>query len=202
MARSRFADQGLSGGVDVSRPHGEDEVARPGQLPQGRRHLRQGGAVAGPWDPGRQILGGDADVIGLPGGIDLCQQGHVRLLEHLYKVIEERRRAGVGVGLEGADYPLIAQSVRGIQQRLQLAWVMGVVVIDLRAANAPLLLEAAPRPAEVPQSALHRLSGHPQGGGGGGGGQGVLYIMEPGHPQGDMGKPLPPQDDVKAGQPL
>ena len=104
------------------------------------------------------------------------------------------------MGLEGADHPLVPQGAGGIQQGLQLAGVVGVVVKDLRPMEAALVLQAAARPPKGVQPLLHRPGGDPQGDGRGGGGQGVFHIVNPRHPQGYMGKGLPPVHHVEGGQ--
>ena len=84
----------------ISGAHGDDHVPFPDVLPQESRHIRQRFTVNRAGNPLRQIGGGDAAGIPLPGGIDFRQNHHIRLLQLPDEVIKQRLGAGIGVGLE------------------------------------------------------------------------------------------------------
>ena len=58
-------------GVDVPRPHSEDEVAGLGQAAQGSGDVVQGGTVDTAGNLLGQVPGGDAQGVDLPGGLNL-----------------------------------------------------------------------------------------------------------------------------------
>ena len=70
--------EGLSHQVDVARAHGEDQVPGLAELFEAGGQLSQGGEVPGAGDVTLQVLGGDAHLICLTGGVDLGQEGQVR----------------------------------------------------------------------------------------------------------------------------
>ena len=123
-----------------------------------------------------------------PGGVDLRQHYAVRQAQYLHKVIEQRGGAGVGVGLEGQDEPFVGQRLRGAQQRLHLVGMVGVIVIDLRAAEGALVLKAPSCAGEGRQARRYRLAGKAENIGGTGRRQGVGNIVGAGDVQGTHGR--------------
>ena len=71
-------------------------------------------------------------VVPLPCGVDLRQHQPVRLTQHGDKIIKQRGGAGIGVGLEGHNKPLVGQRADGVQQRLYL---IGMVIITVGAGD-------------------------------------------------------------------
>ena len=115
----------------------------------------------GAWDSGRQVLGGNTHLIFLPGGKNFRQESHVRLLQNRRKLGKQRLGAGIGMGLEGTDHPLIAQAGRRLQQSLKLSWMLGIVVIDRSTLDHSLILKPAAGPPEIPEPLGNGLAGHP-----------------------------------------
>ena len=103
------------------------------------------------------------------------------------------------MGLEHQDAALIVQPFHRVQQGLQLAGMVGIIVIHIGAVVFALELEAAAGAVEACQTVLHRVGPHAQADGGGGGGQGVLHIVQSGHMQGHIGEALPLEHNVKMG---
>lgn len=85
-------------------------------------------------------------------GVDLRQHRHIRQLKLPDEVVKQRLGAGVGVGLEGADHPVIAHGPGGGQQGVKLRRVVGIVVIHRRPVIAALVLEPASGPVEILQA--------------------------------------------------
>lgn len=98
----------------------------------------------------------------LPCGVNFRQHRHIRQLQLLHELGKQRLGAGVGVGLEGADDPLIAHGAGGGQQGMELTGMVGVVVVDLRPMICPLVLHAAACAVEGLQPTGYRLAGQTQ----------------------------------------
>lgn len=97
-----------------------------------------------PGDLSGQLAGGNADVIGLPGGVYLRQHGDICQLQFPDKVLKQRLGAGVGMGLEGTDDPLIGHGAGGGQQCMKLPGMMCVVIKHIGAVIGALELKSAP----------------------------------------------------------
>ena len=80
--------------------------------------------------------------------------------------------------------------------------MVSVVVVDVRAAPGPLLLETPSRAGERGQSLAHGLPRDPQGPRGGGRGQGVQDVVGPVDLQIHMGVPLPTDQHVEGRPPV
>ena len=113
------------------------------------------------------------------------------------EVGEERLGAGVGVGLEGAENPAVAQGSGGGEEGMELSGVVGIVVVDIGTVVAALELHPPSRPGEVVQRPGGHVAGDPGKVGGGTGSQGVHGIVPARHREGDMGIGLAVADDVK-----
>ena len=103
------------------------------------------------------------------------------------------------MGLEHQDAALIVQPFHRVQQSLQLAGMVGIIVIHIGAVVFALELEAAAGAVEACQAVLHRVGPHAQADGGGSGGQGVLHVVQPGHMEGHIGEQFPLEHNVKVG---
>ena len=113
---------------DVAGAHGQDQVARPGDLAQPLLNQREGGVVFRiGYFPGH-LLRADAQIVLLPGGIDIGQDHLVRQGERLQEVLIQRLGAGVGMGLEHADDAIKIHLPRRAQRGRHLAGVVGVIV--------------------------------------------------------------------------
>ncbi len=185
--------------LDVSGPHGEDQV--PGRassrsradtsgqrwhnIPRrGSCSARSGMRCRCRWSPGRQRSppGGSRPAFSAPP-----------------QSRRTGRRCGYRCGAGRADhrsYPGCGRYPAGPQ----LAGVVGVVVKDLRPMEAALVLQAGGPPPERRSAPPPPHGRGPQGDGRGGGRQGVFSHCEPPAPQGYMGKGLPPVHHVEGGQ--
>ena len=171
-----------------------------GDLCQLRRDIGQGGAVDAAGDLRHQVAAGDAQLVTLTGGVDLRHDGHIGELQLLDELLKEGVGAGVGVGLEGADNALIGQVLHRGEEGVKLTGMVGVVVVDLRAVEAALMLKSAARAGEAAQAAAHSLAGDAQHISGRGGGQGVEDVVMTGHQQLYMGVESAVHHNVKAGE--
>ena len=109
----------------------------------------------------------------LPGGVYLRQHGNIRQLQLPDKVLKQRLCAGVGMGLEGADDPLIGHGAGGGQQCVKLSGMMCVVIEHIGAVIVPLNLKSAPGAVEAMKALLYSLAANAQHIGGSGGSQSV-----------------------------
>ena len=104
------------------------------------------------------------------------------------------------MGLEGTDDPLMPQTLGRVQQHLQFAGVVSVVITHLCPVVVPLVLKAASRQTEVPHALLHGPAGNPQHGGGGRGRQHVFHVVHAGNGQLHVGIHLIPVHHVEGGK--
>ena len=102
--------------------------------------------------------------------------------------------------LEGADDAPVGQRLRHRQQGVQLAGMVGVVVVNVRAVIAALFLEAAARAGEGGKAALHGFAADAEDVGGARRGERVHHIVLAADLEGDVGIFLPHTDDVERGQ--
>ena len=107
-----------------------------------------------------QGLGGDANGVLLARGVDIGQHRLVDRAQLVDKVLKQRAGPGIGVRLEGADDALVVHQADRLQQRVQLVGMMGIIVIDVRAAVAALILEPAARAMEAGERGLRILAGN------------------------------------------
>ena len=133
--------------VQFAGSHGQDQVTRLRQLAQPCFQLAQGGIEFCAGNLGGQVFGGNASGIDLSRRIDLRQQHQIRCLQLLNELVKQGDGTAVGVGLEGADDPLVAQTLGHLEQHMDLTRVMGVVVIDLGAVDLPFVLKPPLRSA-------------------------------------------------------
>ena len=90
------------------------------------------------------------------------------------------------MGLEDDDGALVIERLHGVQQRLQLARMVGIVVIHVRAVILALELEAASRAIEAGKAVLDGIRPDAEADGCGGRGKGVLHIVHPRNMQDDV----------------
>ena len=190
----------LAGAEDIAGAYRQDQIAGPGQLGKGIRHLIQAGAVDGAGDLTGQIPGGGALFIGFPGGVDLRQHRDIGQLQLLYEAVKQLFGAGVGMGLEGADDALIGPLSGHGQQGVELVGVMGIIVVNVGPVIGALALKPPAGTQEVVQTVLHGLCADAQQIGGAGGGQGVGDVVIAAHQQLHVGIFLAADDDIEGGQ--
>ena len=138
--------------VDVSGADGQNQIARRGGKTQRLFQLVERWEKHAVRDLLRQLRGGDAEGVHLASGENFGKEGQVRTTKLLREVIEQSDGAGIGVRLEDGDDALIAERNHGVQQRLQLARVMGVIVVDVGAVVFALEFKAAIRASEGGQT--------------------------------------------------
>ena len=146
-----FLEKQLTGLINIARADGQDDVARLRNAAQIGRDLRERLKIDRARHLGGQIARGDADLVALARGVDLRQHGQIDALQLRNEVGEERLGARVGVRLEGHHDALIAHGLHRVDQRVQLAGMMGIVVVDVRAVEPALALHAASRAGEAEQ---------------------------------------------------
>ena len=104
--------------------------------------------------------------------------------------------------LEGADDALVGKRLRHFEQRVQLAGVVGVVVVDVRAVEASLVLKAAARAGERCKAETDGLAADAEKICGARRGQCVHHVVLAAHAQGNMSVVTAADIDVKARQPI
>lgn len=139
---SRSFQQLFPGPENISGPHRQDQVAGLGQRGQRIRHLLQTGAVDGAG------ISRARSCEEMPMSFCSVRRKFPPAPSHPAASAPPRTGktapwCGVGVGLEGADDPLIAHGAGGGQQGMELTGMVGVVVVDLRPMICPLVLHAA-----------------------------------------------------------
>ena len=107
---------------------------------------------------GHQISRGNADGVLLPCGVDFRHHGHIHPPQLPDEIIEQGMGSGVGVGLEGAENPLVAHGLDGGQQSVEFAGVVGVVVVDVGPVVHTLFLHAAACTVERGQATGRRFT--------------------------------------------
>ena len=150
----------FAGLVDIARADGQDDVARPGVRLQVGRDALQTRAVDRARDLRGQIRGADAHGVLLARGVDIGQHRLVDRAQLVDEVLKQRAGPGIGVRLEGADDALVVHQADCLQQRVQLVGMVGIIVIDIRAAVAALILEPAARAMEAGERGLRILAGN------------------------------------------
>lgn len=126
-----------------SRADGEHDIPRRGYRAQGVLKLVEGRAEHCAVDLICERGGGDADGVLLARCEYLREQQHVGAAQLLHKIVKQRGGAGIGVRLEHDDRALVVEVLDRVEQRLELARMVGVIVIDVRAVVLALELEAA-----------------------------------------------------------
>lgn len=129
--------------IHVPRADGEHDIPRRGYRAQGVLKLVEGRAEHCAVDLICERGGGDADGVLLARCEYLREQQHVGAAQLLHKIVKQRGGAGIGVRLEHDDRALVVEVLDRVEQRLELARMVGVIVIDVRAVVLALELEAA-----------------------------------------------------------
>ncbi|CAA9576744.1 MAG: hypothetical protein AVDCRST_MAG33-3137 [uncultured Thermomicrobiales bacterium] len=125
----------------------QEHVSRAEPSSEAVRRLVDRPARDGARDAVHEILGTDAERVGLPGGVDVEDHGEVGRGERRREVGQQRMRPGVGVRLEGDDDPAVTEpGAGGGDRRRDLLRVMGVVVDYRHPAGVTLVVETAPYP--------------------------------------------------------
>ena len=101
--------------------------------------------------------------------------------------------------LEHDDRALVVEVLDRVEQRLELARMVGVVVIDICAVVLALELEAAACAVEAGKAVLHRVGAHAEADRGGSRGESVLHIVHAGDVQRHIREQLPLVHDVELG---
>ena len=106
------------------------------------------------------------------------------------------------MGLEGADDALVRQRLGHFKQRVQLTGVVGVIVVDVRAVEASLVLKAAARAGERRKAETDGLAADAEKICGARRGQRVHHVVLAAHAQGNVRIVAAANIDVKARQPV
>ena len=104
--------------------------------------------------------------------------------------------------LECADDALVGKRFRHFEQRVQLTGVVGVVVVDVRAVEASLVLKAAARAGERCKAETDGLAADAEKICGARRGQCVHHVVLAAHAQGNMSVVTAADIDVKARKPV
>ena len=113
----------LADAEHIAGAHGQDNVARAGNAAQLSLDLRECRVELRTRDLRGQIGRRNADGVFLARGIDLRQIDDRRAAELLHKIVEELRRAAVGVRLEHDDRALIIERIDASSSaRSSLGW--------------------------------------------------------------------------------
>ena len=99
--------------------------------------------------------------------------------------------------LEGTDDALVVHQADRLQQRVQLVGMVGIIVIDVRAAVAALILEPAARAMEAGERGLRILAGNAEFPRHRAGGQRVQRVVAADDAEADLRIRLAAADDVK-----
>ena len=99
-------------------------------------------------------------------------------------------RAGIGMWLESAEHALVAELGNGVEQGVQLAGVMSVIVENVGSVHSALELEAAARAGEAQQPFSHGGTGQTENVRHGGCRKGIGRVVFSGDVQGDIGVAL------------
>ena len=141
----------------------------------------------------------------LPGGKDLRQEGHVRQLQHLHKVVKQGVRSGNRCGAGKRRSPARSPgSGRWSSRACSSLGVVGVVVIDLRPrGSCPCAQSGGPLPGRRPAPPPRARAGTRRAMAAAAAARALRTLCIPRHLEAHMGKVLAPDDDVKAaGKPL
>ena len=188
----------LAGGlVDVAAAQGQDQVALMGVLPDPAGGGVQAVHHHGAGDFGGQLLAADGGVVGLTAAQDGGQDGDVRQLEHVGKIIQQHLGAAVCKRLMDGDQPLVAQLFGGGQGGPHLGGVVGVVVHHHGAVALAADLEPAADALELRQGGGALLRGQAHGAADAAHRQGVVDVVVARHRQLDVAR-----NAVAAGVPL
>lgn len=128
----------LADAEHIAGAHGQDNIARAGNTAQLGLDLRERRVEFRTRDLRGQIGRRNADGVFLARSVDLRQIDDCRATELLDKIVEELRRAAVGMRLEHDDRALIVERIDRIEQRAQLARMVRIIVIQIRALDLPL----------------------------------------------------------------
>ena len=101
--------------------------------------------------------------------------------------------------LEDQDRTPVVERLHRVQKRLQLARVVGVVVVDVRAVELALELKTASGAVEAGKAVLDGMRADPKADGRGRSREGVLDIVSAGNMQRDVRKAPAAVDDVEMG---
>ena len=123
--------------VDISRADGEDKIARLRCFAQILLYLIKGFEKLCPLYLLGKVCRGDTENILFTGGKYLRQINDIRTAELTHEVVKQCHRARIGMRLEYNDGTLVAQRLHSVEQSLQLARVVGVIVINVRAVEKP-----------------------------------------------------------------
>ena len=134
----------------------ENDVSRLCSFAEGLLNLRKGLKKPGARNLSGQISGGDANSILLSCGINLRKICDRRTAKLLNKVLKQRMCAGVGMRLENNDCTGVVQCLHSIEHCAQLARMMGIIIIEIRAIEFTLKLKTAACSLKSGQSIFHR----------------------------------------------
>ena len=141
------------------------------------------GNIVSAIDLRRQIGGRNPQSIDLTGGKNICQHQQIGAGELFCKLIKKRFGAGVGMGLEYGNDPFKSHFFHRIEQGVDLAGVMGVIVINHRPCIFPFEFEPSAH-AGVRTKPISNIFGrHAVFIGGGNTSQGVEHVMLAGYQQ-------------------
>lgn len=133
----------LADAEHIAGAHGQDNIARAGNTAQLGLDLRERRVEFRTRDLRGQIGRRNADGVFLARSVDLRQIDDCRATELLDKIVEELRRAAVGMRLEHDDRALIVERIDRIEQRAQLARMVRIIVIQIRALELALIVKPA-----------------------------------------------------------
>ena len=133
----------LADAEHIAGAHGQDNIARAGNAAQLGLDLRERRVEFRTRDLRGQIGRRNADGVFLARSVNLRQIDDRRAAELLDKIVEELRRAAVGMRLEHDDRALIVERIDRIEQRTQLARMVRIIVIQIRALELALIIKPA-----------------------------------------------------------
>ena len=157
--------------IHITGAHGKDQITGLHQLTQPMSGMTQIGYDFRAGDAIRQILRGNTVYIGFPGGVNGTQNDPVGILKRIGKLIQQRNRAGIGVGLEDTYHTIGLKIAGGLQSGCDLGGVMRIVIIYV--GITPVLFELKPAANAIvgTDTCRKRLRGHAQMDGNSGRGQ-------------------------------
>ena len=135
--------------IDIPCTNGQDNVAGFGGSAKFRFELFKSREETCAFNLIRQGGRGNADGVLLARGEDFRQEDHVRALQLLHEILEERGGAGIGVRLKDQHRAAVVQFLHSVEEALQLTGVMGVVILDVGAVILHFELKAAARTVEA-----------------------------------------------------
>ena len=142
--------------IHVTRSDRQYEIARLRGLAQVVFDLLKGLEKARAVNLFGKIRRGDAEEIFFARGEYLGKVDDVGALELTDEIVKQRHRARIGVRLENDDGALVAERFDRVQQRLELARMMGIVVINVRAVKFALELKSSARSGEAGKTVFYR----------------------------------------------